>query len=105
MTRSEKLSKMFFNLLNIENTVKDENRIKATGAYWSDNGREFLKEYGGEKNSVWLNAKHVKNLEPFAAFYQESAETAKADRNTLPVLAVLPNGRPARIIIPVRKYN
>ena len=102
--QNEKLAKMFCRLLNLENTVKDENRIKATGAYWSDNGRDFLKEYGGEKISVWLNAKFVKDLEPFAAFYQESAETAEANRDTLPVLAVS-NGRPARIILPARKYN
>ena len=102
--QNEKLAKMFSRLLNLENTVKDENRIKATGAYWSDNGRDFLKEYGGGENSVWLNAKYVKDLEPFVAFYQESAETAEANRNVLPVLAVA-NGRPARIILPARKYN
>ena len=105
VSRAEKLVGMFTNLLNIEKTVSAENRVTPTGTYFSAYGKDFLKEYGGENNKVWLNANFTKDIESmFPTFYQESAETAgEKNREVLPVLAFI-NGKPARIIVPARKY-
>ena len=93
----------FTELLNIKNTVAPENQLTATGNYYTPNGKTFLKELKSDKCNVWVNSAFVKDLEPFCTYFQESAETAKANRECLPVLVIM-DGDPVRIVLPMRKF-
>ena len=101
---NDKLAGLFAELLNLEKTMTAENRISATGNCYSPPfGRFYLmKELRGENHSVWIDSSFVKDIEPWCAYYQESKQTAKTNREVSPILAVV-DGIPARIILPVRK--
>lgn len=94
--------KTFSELLDIERTKNDKNRIAETGAYYSYDGKSFIKEYANARGNLWLNTKLLKGLE-LTEFYVESEETSKNDFSASPVLAIC-GGKPARIILPSRKY-
>lgn len=94
--------KTFSELLDIERTRNDKNRIAATGAYYSCDGKSFIKEYDNDRGTLWLNTKLLKGLE-FTGLYVESEETSKKDFSASPVLAIC-DGEPVRIILPTRKF-
>ena len=97
---NELLAGKFKGLLDLEKSGHPENRIKESGWYKS-NGKDFLKEFKGEQNAVWLDSKYIKGLEPFVDYCQESKETAEEGeaRERLPVLVLL-YGKPIRIVLP-----
>ena len=99
--RNGAFEKAFGNLLDLEKTVKEENRIRETGAYYSIDGRTFLKEFKSDRGAVWVNTKFLKDA-VCVSFYQESAETADKTTERLPVL-VTDGAKPARIILPALK--
>ena len=85
---NSKLSKTFERLFDFEKTVKPENKIAETGAYYSENGKWFLKEYKGDRGAAWVNTKLLKDLPPYFTFFQEDAGTAKKAVERLPILAM-----------------
>lgn len=99
--KNNEFKKTFAELLDIERTRNDKNHIAETGAYFSRDGKSFIKEYANTRGNLWLNTKLLKGLE-FAEFYVEAEETSKKDIGTLPVLAIW-DGEPVRIILPTIK--
>ena len=99
---NKKFAITFEGLLDLEKTTKQENKIVETGAYYSDNGKTFLKEYKGDRGAAWVNMKLLKDLPPYLTFFQEDAGTAKNAVERLPILAMY-GGKPIRIILPALK--
>lgn len=98
-----KFSKTFERLFDFEKTVKPENKIAETGAYYSKNGKWFLKEYKGDRGATWVNTKLLKDMPPFSTFYQEDKETAEKSVERLPILVIDAHNKPIRIMLPALK--
>ena len=100
---NEQFTKTFEHLFDLAKTAKPENKIEETGAYYSGNGKTFLKELKGERGAVWANVSLLKDVSPYASFYQESKETTDKPVERLPILVIDSHGIPVRIVLPALK--
>lgn len=101
--KSVTLSENFKSLLALDKTLKEENKLKETGAYYSSTGKDFIKEFSINSHHVWVNVNYTKDIDSrHSSFYQESCETNKKNPEASPVL-ILVHGVPSRIVLPVLK--
>lgn len=101
--KNEQFSKTFEKLFDLAKTAQPENKIEATGAYYSRNGKVFLKEMKGKRGAVWADVSLLKDVSPYASFYQESKKTADKPVERLPILVIDSHGIPVRIVLPALK--
>lgn len=101
--KSVTLSENFKGLLVLDKTLKEENKLKETGAYYSSTGKDFIKEFSVNSHQVWVNVNYIKDIDSrCSSFYQESRETNEKNPEASPIL-ILVHGMPSRIVLPVLK--